>query len=379
MKLALISSIGKPTTPNSHGGQEIWAATFMNESVSRGNIFDLYAIKDSINIPGSVNLITIYEKGVDEIKKDTFFQNHNLSDIDRVNTVLWGKNAILLKENEVKYDFIIDSSGYILFSANAGLYKKPVIIIGHFPAEQRHLAFLKYFGVPKNAYIVLPSKFQYDRLSFIPSEHKFIIQHGIDITHLDFQTDNKTKLLWLGRIDPTKDKGLKPAILAAKKTNHPLQIYGNLENQEYYDQVIKPILVPSTEILYSLDKTVIFKDSKALLFPILWEEPFGLVMIESMACGTPVVAFARGSVPEVIKDGKTGFIVNPSDDDIRGNWIIKKTGIDGLCEAVERIYSMSESEYRQMRFNCRRHVEENFTVERMVDEYEKVYQKIISP
>lgn len=100
-------------------------------------------------------------------------------------------------------------------------------------------------------------------------------------------------------------------------------------------------------------------------------------MIEAMACGTPVVAYARGSVPEVIKDGETGFIVNPSDTDIRGNWIIKKTGIEGLCEAVERIYSMPEDQYRQMRRNCRAHVEKNFTVERMVDEYEKVYKEIL--
>ena len=117
--------------------------------------------------------------------------------------------------------------------------------------------------------------------------------------------------------------------------------------------------------------------AKALLYPIEWEEPFGLVLIESMACGTPIVAFARGSIPEVVIDGETGFIVNPSDSDIRGNFIIKKTGKEGLKEAVEKIYAMSEAEYRQMRLNCRKHVEANFTVEKMVDGYEKVYQKLL--
>lgn len=101
-------------------------------------------------------------------------------------------------------------------------------------------------------------------------------------------------------------------------------------------------------------------------------------MIEAMACGTPVVAYARGSVPEVIKDGETGFIVNSSEEDKRGDWIVKKTGIEGLCEAVEKIYSMPEEQYRQMRRNCRTHVEKNFTVERMVGEYEKVYNQILS-
>jgi glycosyltransferase involved in cell wall biosynthesis len=96
-----------------------------------------------------------------------------------------------------------------------------------------------------------------------------------------------------------------------------------------------------------------------------------------MCTGTPIVAYARGAVPEIIQDGKTGFIVNPSADDIRGNWIVKKTGIEGLCEAVQRIYSMPKAEYLQMRKNCRAHIEKNFTLERMTNEYEKVYKKIL--
>ena len=119
-----------------------------------------------------------------------------------------------------------------------------------------------------------------------------------------------------------------------------------------------------------------YQNAKLFLFPIEWEEPFGLVMIEAMAAGTPIVAFARGSVPEVIKDGETGFIVNSSDEDKRGDWIVKKVGIDGLCEAVERIYSMPKDHYRQMRKNCRGHVEKFFTIEKMIDNYEMVYKQI---
>jgi glycosyltransferase involved in cell wall biosynthesis len=100
-------------------------------------------------------------------------------------------------------------------------------------------------------------------------------------------------------------------------------------------------------------------------------------MIEAMACGTPVVAYARGSVPEVIKDGETGFIINSSENDIRGNWIVKKTGIDGLCEAVEKIYSMPQEQYHQMRRNCRAHVEKRFTIERMIEEYVRIYYQIL--
>ena len=118
--------------------------------------------------------------------------------------------------------------------------------------------------------------------------------------------------------------------------------------------------------------------SKVLVMPYQWEEPFGLVMIESMACGTPVVAYARGSVPEIIKDGQTGFIVNSSEKDKRGDWIVKKTGIEGLLEAVEKIYAMPEAEYLEMRRNCRKHIEKHFTIERMINDYVETYKEVVA-
>lgn len=118
--------------------------------------------------------------------------------------------------------------------------------------------------------------------------------------------------------------------------------------------------------------------AKCVLFPIKWEEPFGMVMIEAMACGTPVIAYARGSVPEVIKDGVTGLIVNQNEAEKRGNWIIKKTGIDGLCEAIEKIYGLSPAAYLKMRQNCRKQVEDNFSAEKMVVRYEGVYSEILT-
>lgn len=101
------------------------------------------------------------------------------------------------------------------------------------------------------------------------------------------------------------------------------------------------------------------------------------MFIEAMATGSPVVTFARGSAPEIIVDGETGFLVNQSDEYIRGNWIIKKTGVEGLCEAVNKIYSMPDDQYRKMRQAARRRVEENFTVEKMVEGYENVYIKVL--
>jgi len=181
-----------------------------------------------------------------------------------------------------------------------------------------------------------------------------------------------------------KEKGFEEAIAVSERMQKKLLLSGDIRisQKEYFNNMILPLIEKSNNLVHFLEFVnhsmidAFFRKGKLFLFPIRWEEPFGLVMIESMATGTPVVAYARGSVPEIIKDGETGFIVNPSDDDVRGSWIVKKTGIEGLCEAVEKIYSMPESEYKQMRKNCREHVEKNFTVEKMVDNYEKMYQSL---
>jgi len=207
------------------------------------------------------------------------------------------------------------------------------------------------------------------------------IYHGIDTLSIEFAENiHDNYMLFVGRIVP--DKGIEISINVAEKLKRKLYLIGSAdETQPFWTKQIKQHIdniliyyhgyIPKERVNHS------YQNAKLFLFPIQWEEPFGLVMIEAMATGTPVVAFARGSVPEVIKDGETGFIVNPSDEDIRGNWIVKKTGTEGLCEAVEKIYSMSKDEYTQMRRSCRAHVEKNFTVERMVDDYEKVYRNIL--
>lgn len=207
------------------------------------------------------------------------------------------------------------------------------------------------------------------------------IYHGIELDTFSFGEGKNNYMIFVGRLMP--EKGIKTIIELSHKLQKKVYLLGTgVETSNFWQKEIKPRidnrLIHHLGFLHQEKLQTYYQNAKLFLFPIQWEEPFGLVMIESMACGTPVVAFARGSIPEVIKDGETGFIVNPSDNDIRGNFIIKKTGLEGLCEAVERIYSMPEGEYRQMRRNCRAHVEKNFTVERMVDDYEKVYEEILS-
>ena len=101
------------------------------------------------------------------------------------------------------------------------------------------------------------------------------------------------------------------------------------------------------------------------------------MFVEALACGTPVIAFARGASPEVIADGSVGYLVNHPDVTVRRDLIIKKEGLSGLKEAVEKIYSLSDTEYALMRKKCRQHFEKNFTSIKMVDGYEEVYNELI--
>lgn len=242
---------------------------------------------------------------------------------------------------------------------------------------------LKKLFENKNNYFVSISDYQ--RKSYLGIKFLKTIYNGLSLEDFPFSEKGGNKMFFSGRLKETK--GVKEAVEIALKTGKKLEIAGALSmdpaDRSYFIKDVMPIVRNKKNIL-SYEGFVkrnemhkFYGKSKLVLLPIQWEEPFGLVMIESMATGTPVVAFARGSVPEVIKDGETGFIINSSNKDIRGSWIIKKTGVEGMIEAVNKIYEMPESDYLKMREKCRKHVEKNFTAERMVDEYEKVYEKIL--
>lgn len=183
------------------------------------------------------------------------------------------------------------------------------------------------------------------------------IYNGIDTDLFTYCDKAEDYLLFAGRIVP--EKGVREAVQVAIRTNKRLLIIGHLPStsQWYFDEHIKPYL--SDKILYLglIDKIQLakyYQKALALLVPIQWEEPFGLSMAEAMSCGTPVIAFRRGSVPEVVKDGKTGFIVDSTAT---------------MVEAIEKIEMIN-------RKDCRTHVEQNFTLAHMVSAYEQVLESL---
>lgn len=185
------------------------------------------------------------------------------------------------------------------------------------------------------------------------------IYNGIDPNIFSYNDIPDDYLMFAGRIVP--EKGVSEAIQVAIRTNKKLVITGPLPytSKEYFDKSIKPFLNDKITYVGLVGKSQLakyYQKAIALLIPIAWEEPFGLTMTEAMSCGTPVIAFNRGSVPEVIEEGKTGFIVND---------------IDSMVKAVEKISSIN-------RKDCRERVEKFFTIDDMVSNYEKVLLEIIA-
>lgn len=213
------------------------------------------------------------------------------------------------------------------------------------------------------------------KLNFIAN-----IKHGIDVNHFSFSEQSSGYLLFMGRLIP--EKGLHTAITASIRANSRLKIGTQFFKEDekantYFINKVKPYLknslIGKPRMFNDEEKRLSYQQAKAFIFPIEWEEPFGMVMIEAMACGTPVIAYNRGSVSEILRDGLTGFIIDPDSEDRpgKGTWVIKKQGIEGLVEAIQRIGEID-------RRACRKHVEDNFTVEKMGEEYEKLYTKIIA-
>lgn len=267
----------------------------------------------------------------------------------------------------------------------AGFIKKPIVITLHHLINKGFVK--KYFSLfkqNKNVFFISASNAQRRLLPGLRCAAT--IYHGIDAGVFQYHPKGGESIMWAGRAMP--EKGPDMVVKIAKKLKHSAELFGipKKEHQDWWQKKVvdeanlsdglAPIYFATDHNRLQLVKH--FQTSRLFLFPVGCEEAFGLVLIEAMSCGTPVVAFARGSIPEVIADGETGFIVNSADSNIRGDWIIRKTGVEGLQEAVEKIYAMPEKEYLAMRKKCRERVKRHFTIERMTAEYLKVYKNLAS-
>jgi glycosyltransferase involved in cell wall biosynthesis len=350
LKIAQVAPLWFSIPPKKYGGIE-WIVYNLCEGLTKlGHKVTLFATGDS-KVP--CKLVATYPRSLIEDKISWYDHTYNLLNLSEA-----FKRAS---------DFDIIHTHIDLWELYfPKLVKTPVVHTIHNPlySTQRRDSRLFIFEKFKNNNFVTISNAQ-KRLSRVKL-NATTIYNGIRIEEFKFNPKPEEHFIWCARID--KYKGIENAILAAKRANVKLILAGRLDpvRKEYFKKKIKPYLGREIKYIgeYSREeKSDFFGKAKALLYPIEWHEPFGLNIIESQACGTPAIAFDKGSAKEVIKNGKTGYVIPFKDR--RG-----KINIDGLVKAIKNIDKIK-------REDCRRWVEENFTAEIMVRNYEKLYYRLL--
>lgn len=372
LRIAQIAPPFIPVPPKGYGGTEAVVSAITEELVARGHDVTLFASGDSQT---SAKLVSIFGESLNPERTQELYSPlaYKLFWMHGLPYLLHTARAF---DNTGDFDIIHDHTHY-LSAFFAQHTKTPMVSTYHGSlqwASQSPIERMILERYKNNNWIAISDAQK--RFSGVPLSFSAVIHHGISADRFPFSDTSTGSYAWLGRI--TQQKGIQDAIEAAKALHKSLTVSGivNARDQQFYTDTIEPEF-GANGITYAgpsdhTQKTDILKTARALLYPVLWEEPFGLVMVESMACGTPVIAYARGAAPKIVQDGVTGFLVNSSAEDIRGDFITKKTGVDGLKEAMHHIDSMPPEAYTTMRTACRRHVEQHFTVGRMVDQYEQV-------
>lgn len=341
IKIAVIAPLAIAIPPKKYGGSESVIHYLTEGLVERGLNVDLYATGDSKT---NANLISMSQCGQWELARN---QDPDLGPY-HLNMVLEVMNVAN------KYDIIHDHLGplgVLLAREN----KVPVVSTQHTPiTEMRAKLFDKFRS---NYNIVSISDNQ--RKDFPDLNYSATVYNGIPVEDYSFNDSNEDYLCFLGRFD--KKKGAVEAIEVAKATGNKLIMAARIEDANYYHKEIEP-LVDSKQIIYigEVDfnqKVKLLRNAKALLSLIQWEEPFGLVVPEANACGTPVIVNPRGAFTEIVRDGVNGFLTD--------NTVTK------AIKLVKRIDEINRS-------RCREYVEKHFSVNTMIENYIEVYKKILA-
>jgi glycosyltransferase involved in cell wall biosynthesis len=338
MRIAQISPLHEAVPPKLYGGTERVVAYLTEELVALGHDVTLFASGDSIT---SAELVPMVPRA---LRLDPAIRDPIAPHIVMMERVLRMAD---------RFDILHFHTDYYPFSAFSR-HKKPWLttLHGRLDLSELQPVFDTFSDVP----VVSISNAQRRPLP----QANFIgtVLHGLPAELLTPQPVTPSYLAFLGRIAPEKRPDI--AIRIARRCGIPLKIAAKVDraDQEYFDEVIRPMLDgPGVEYIGEINeqqKPEFLSGAIALLMPIDWPEPFGLVMIEAMACGTPVIATNRGSVPEVIDDGITGFIVED------------ETGAVG---AVERLNLLNRNRVREQ-------FETRFTGRRMAEDYLALYRRM---
>lgn len=334
MKIALLAPISWRTPPRKYGPWEQVASNIAEGLIESGHDVTLFATGDSLTMG---KLEYVCHRGYSE--------NYELD--PKVEECLHISN---LMEQSSKFDLIHNNFDFLPLTYS-GLIKTPMVTTIHGFSSKKILPVYKKYN-PIGNYVSISDSDRSPELNYVAT-----VYNGINTGEFTFCGQPKDYLLFFGRIHP--DKGTYEAIQIAKKSGRKLIISGLIQDQGYFDNKIRPYL-NERDIRYvgnsgPVERDKLLGEATALLHPIGFEEPFGLSVVESMLCGTPVIAFNKGSMPELILNGKTGFLVNS---------IPEAVGLINKIKFIDRKF-------------CRDYASEKFSRKKMVEGYLEVYRKIL--
>jgi glycosyltransferase involved in cell wall biosynthesis len=339
MRIAQIAPIIERVPPKKYGGTERVVSALTDELVRRGHDVTLFATGDSIS---AAKLSSVYPHAIRE------------SRLKSVNSDLWSLYHLARAyDRQAEFDVIHDHTGYLgLGLANLATTPAVITMHGQFTRESRII--FKNISRPP---VVTISQAQ---RNYAPDlNHIGTVYNGLDMTSYPFSDEHDGYLLFVGRI--SEEKGVHLAIDVARYLDLPLIIAAKLDrvDVEYFREEVEPFLNENIRWIGEVseeERNKLYSRALAMLHPITWREPFGLTIIEAMACGCPVVAIGKGSIPELILDQQTGFVVND---------------VEEMLDAVLRINTID-------RQRCRDHALNNFSDKKMTDGYEQIYQRLIN-
>lgn len=340
MKIAQIAPIIESVPPKKYGGTERVVYALTEELVRRGHEVTLFASGDSKT---SAALKSVYPRALRLAKlKDIYGSN------------IWTlANIASAYSMQDEFDIIHDHTGYLSITA-ANISSTPVVMTMHGPFTPEVRQVFNMFRNPNLVTISKSQSFPAPTLNYAG-----MVYNGLSMEDYPFTVEQEGYLLFVGRI--SMEKGTHFAIQVAQQLNLPLIIAAKLEQVDrvYFLEYVEPFLNEDIRWIGEVnesERNQLMSKALCFLHPVTWREPFGLTLIEAMACGCPVVAFDKGSIPEIIENGITGFVVQD---------------IEAMIDAVENIYTID-------RHKCRQHALNNFNAKLMADGYEKIYQKILS-
>ena len=344
MKIAQIAPIIERVPPKKYGGTERVVSALTEELIRRGHEVTLFASGDSVT---KARLVSVYPKALREARmKDLYGSN------------IWSLLSIgSAYERQDEFDIIHDHNGYLSAPA-ANIARTPVVETLHGPIT---FEVKRIFTALRKPFLVTISEAQgapAPDLHFAGN-----VYNGLPMKNYPFSNDHDGYLLFVGRI--SNEKGVHFAIQVAQELDIPLILAAKLEgiDRPYYHEYVEPFLSEQIRWIGEVDEAErnrLMSRAMCFLHPANWPEPFGLTLIEAMACGAPVVAFDRGSIPEIVQHRRTGFVVHTTDE---------------MIDAVE---SIRQGTSRIDRKRCRLHALKSFSAEKMAEGYEAIYRKILT-